>query len=269
LRILVETYRPRGDVYESLIFRKNLFAPQTGSPIIEYPQGGDLVSKDGVVYLANDWFPILEADRPVEVVTLLGVEFHQFSLPKAPVAAVEPPAEPPVVPVGVTGFAALPLDLTQDLMDASGAPEASDEDADEWRVPHPGDVGSIIQVRDADSGWRWTDRKLLAIIPEDLDNPNRGSFVCATKDETTICFAWKFARIAKQKPAWEPQPGDCIRVAEGSLKGHFGVVLSGARPRADQSWEPEVEDNLDYRWIWIPKLGPWTNRVHKRTLAPA
>jgi hypothetical protein len=71
------------------------------------------------------------------------------------------------------------------------------------------------------------------------------------------------------KPVWEPQPGDCIRVAEGSLKGHFGVVLSGARPRADQSWELEVEDNLDYRWIWIPKLGGWTNRVHKRNLAPA
>ncbi len=81
--------------------------------------------------------------------------------------------------------------------------------------------------------------------------------------------------FVQQKPgesggtAWEPQPGDCIRVTEGSLKGHFGVVLSGARSRADQSWEPEVEDNLDYRWIWIPKLGPWTNRVHKRTLAPA
>jgi hypothetical protein len=180
------------------------------------------VSKDGVVYLANDWFPSLVADRPVEVVTLLGVEFHQFSLPKAPVAAVEPPQEAPEVPVGVTGFAGLPLDLTQDRKVASGAPEASDEDADEasdeWRVPHPGDVGSIIQVRDADSGWRWTDRKLLAIIPEDLDNPNRGSFVCATKDgdETTICFTWKFARIAKQKPAWEPQPGGCVRVTEAS-----------------------------------------------------
>jgi hypothetical protein len=68
---------------------------------------------------------------------------------------------------------------------------------------------------------------------------------------------------------WEPQPGDCIRVTEGSLKGHFGVVLSGARPRTDQPWEPRVEKNPDYRWIWIPNLGGWTNRVHKRTLAPA
>lgn len=68
---------------------------------------------------------------------------------------------------------------------------------------------------------------------------------------------------------WEPQPGDCIRVTEGSLKGHFGVVLSGARPRTDQPWEPRVEENPDYRWIWIPNLGGWTNRVHKRNLAPA
>jgi hypothetical protein len=82
---------------------------------------------------------------------------------------------------------------------------------------------------------------------------------------------WFMPQVFKEapKPAWEPQPGDCIRVTEGSLKGHFGVVLSGARPRTDQPWEPEVEDNLDYRWIWIPKLGPWTNRVHKRNLAPA
>jgi hypothetical protein len=192
LRVLVRTHKDKqgeGDVYESQIFLKNLFAPQTDSPIIEYPQGGDLVSKDGVVYLANDWFPSLVSDRPVEVVTLLGVEFHQFALPKAPVAAVEAPAEAPEVPVGV---------------------EASEEDADEWRVPHPGDVGSIIQVRDADSGWRWTDRKLLAIIPEHLNNPNRGSFVCATKDETGICFTWKHARISNKQqpeaPKEEPKP---------------------------------------------------------------
>jgi hypothetical protein len=219
LRVLVRTHKDKqgeGDVYESLIFRKNLFAPQTGSPIIEYPQGGDLVSKDGVVYLANDWFPSLVSDRPVEVVTLLGVEFHQFSLPKAPVAAVEPPAEAPEVPVGVTGFAALPLDLTQDLMDASVAPEASDEDADEWRVPHPGDVGSIIQARDSEDAShvdsRWLDRKLVAVIATHLEDSPRGTFVCAAThgNETRVCHTWKFARISNKQqpeaPKEEPKP---------------------------------------------------------------
>ena len=102
LRVLVPTHKDKqgeGDVYESLIFDKNLFDPQTDSPIIEYPKGGDLVSEDGPVYLANDWLPSLICDRPVEVTTILGVEFVQFDLPDAPsVVAVEPPAEPEAEP---------------------------------------------------------------------------------------------------------------------------------------------------------------------------
>jgi hypothetical protein len=200
-----------------------------------------------------------------------GYYFDLAWLSPAPVA-VEPPQEPPQeapeVPVGVTGFVGLPLDLTQDRRVASGAPEASDEDADEWRVPDVDDIGKLVQVRDVAEDDYWETGRLLAILTYDFGS---GTFVCrkATPSEST--YSWKHARISnKQQPeAWEPQPGDCIRVTEGSLKGHFGVVLSGARSRADQSWEPEVEDNLDFRWIWIPKLGPWTNRVHKRNLAPA
>jgi hypothetical protein len=174
------------------------------------------------------------------LVTLFGLgwDFHSSWLS---------PAEAPVG-VKATGFAALPLDLTQDLMDASVAPEASDEDADEWRVPHPGDVGSIIQVRDADSGWRWTDRKLLAIIPEDLDKPNRGSFVCATKDgdETTICFTWKFARIAKQKPAVEP-PAEAPEVPVG-VTGFAGLPLDLTQDRRVASGAPEASDEDADEW---------------------
>jgi hypothetical protein len=180
LRILVETHRPKGDVYESLIFRKNLFAPQTDSPIIEYPQGGDLVSKDGVVYLANDWFPSLVADRPVEVVTLLGVEFHQFDLPKAPVAAVEPPAEAPEVPVGVTGFVGVSLNV----------------DEYEWRVPDANDIGKIVEVRDSGAEG-WHTRRLMAVLGE-YDGKERGQFVCKGD---TICYPWRIARISnKQQP---------------------------------------------------------------------
>jgi len=70
---------------------------------------------------------------------------------------------------------------------------------------------------------------------------------------------------------WEPQPGDCIRVTEGSLKGHFGVVLSGLfpLPRTHPAHKEAVEAYPDWRWIWIPQVGPWSSMVHKRHLAPA
>lgn len=72
------------------------------------------------------------------------------------------------------------------------------EPEDEWRVPHPGDVGSIIQVRNTEDESHvdstWTDRKLVAVIPTHLDNPNRGAFVCANR-AGSFCHAWKFARI--------------------------------------------------------------------------
>jgi hypothetical protein len=155
-------------------------------------------------------------------------------------------------------------------------PEA--DDADEWRVPHPGDVGSIIQVRDADTGWRWTDRKLLAIIPEDLDSPNRGSFVCATTnrdgDETSICFTWKFARIAKQKPAAEPQPeapepekdqyfapSTKVKILHPDCLGRTGTT----------SWENCSIPNCLFVWVDSedPVLRVGAIPIHKKWLAPA
>jgi hypothetical protein len=68
---------------------------------------------------------------------------------------------------------------------------------------------------------------------------------------------------------WEPQPGDCVRVTEGELKGKFGVVLSGLFPRTHPAHKETVEAYPDWRWIWIPEVGPWTSMVHKRRLAPA
>jgi hypothetical protein len=134
LRVLVPTHKDKqgeGDVYESLIFDKNLFAPQTDSPIIEYPLRGDLVSEDGPVYLANDWFPSLVCDRPVEVVTTLGVEFDQFDLPDAPiVVAVEPPAEP----------------------EAEAPAEAAEAPKPAWE-PKEGDWVTITKPTHAHRGW--------------------------------------------------------------------------------------------------------------------
>jgi hypothetical protein len=162
-------------------------------------------------------------------------------------ASVEPPQE---APTGVTGFVGVSLDA----------------DEYEWRVPDVNDIGKLVEVRYSDSSG-WCTRKLMAILGV---YGSDGRYVCQG-DSSSRNYAWKHARISnKQQPeAWEPQPGDCIRVTEGSLKGHFGVVLSGARPRTDQPQKPRVEENPDYRWIWIPKLGGWHNRVHKRNLAPA
>ena len=217
LRVLVPTYKNKGDVYESQIFRKNLFAPRTDSPIIEYPQGGDLVSENGVVYLANDWFPSLVSDRPVEVVTLLGVEFHQFALPKAPTVAVEPPAEAPEAPVGVTGFVGVSLDV--------------DEDADEWRVPDVDDIGKIVEVRDLeDPSAGWFTRRLMAVLGEG-DSKGRGQFVCKS-DKSRGCYLWKHARISnKQQPdAPKPEtfqeikPGTKVKILHPDCLGRTGTT---------------------------------------------
>jgi hypothetical protein len=232
LRVLVRTHKDKqgeGDVYESQIFLKNLFAPQTDSPIIEYPQGGDLVSKDGVVYLANDWFPSLVADRPVEVVTLLGVEFHQFSLPKAPVAAVEPPAEAPE--------------------EASEGVEASDEDADEWRVPDVVDIGKLVEVRDSDES-HWRTRILTAVLGI---YSGGGRYVCAI-GETQSSHLWKHARISNKQqpeaPKEEPKPlphfdkiGKKVvvsRYVAGVVEWHRLGYLASVSTR------PELEGVIEY-----------------------
>jgi hypothetical protein len=166
-------------------------------------------------------------------------------------APEEPPQEPSAeAPTGVTGFGGVSLDA----------------DEYKWRVPDVNDIGKRVEVREFDSS-EWCTRRLVAILGVYGDE---GRYVCKG-DGLTRSYLWKHARVSnKQQPeAWEPQPGDCVRVTEGSLKGKFGVVLSGARPRTDQSQEPRVEENPDYRWIWIPRLGGWYNKVHKRNLAPA
>ena len=88
LRVLVPTHKDEkgADVYQSLVFNTSLFDPKTKSPVIEYPIGGDLLSSDGPIYLANSWNPKLSPDMPVEVEVTLNIGFDFFDVPDAPVA---------------------------------------------------------------------------------------------------------------------------------------------------------------------------------------
>jgi hypothetical protein len=157
-------------------------------------------------------------------------------------------------------------------------PEA--DDADEWRVVHPGDVGSIIQVRDSEDAShddsRWIDRKLVAVIATRLEDSPQGTFVCAAKhgNETRVCHTWKFARIAKQKPAAEPQPeapepekdqyfapSTKVKILHPDCLGRTGTT----------SWENCPVPNCLFVWVDSedPVLRVGAIPIHKKWLAPA
>lgn len=95
--------------------------------------------------------------------------------------------------------------------DPCGVPHSSD---DSFRVPHPGDVGKTVWVRDSedpnadDAVWRA--RTLVAVLPDaQPGDTSHRSFICAVQGKTAkyICQPWRFALISKDHPmAPQPEP---------------------------------------------------------------
>jgi hypothetical protein len=99
------------------------------------------------------------------------------------------------------------------------------ETPDEWRVPCPSDVGSMIQVRDTED-LEWVDRKLVAILVD--MSPYKGTFVCHRRNKTeqnAPCYTWKFARIKKALPFNDQQfkVGDLVRICKPEMQCVFGL----------------------------------------------
>jgi len=92
------------------------------------------------------------------------------------------------------------------------------DEEDSYRVPHPGDVGKKVWVRDqedptADDGV-WFARTLVAVLPDAQpgDDSHR-CFVCSSngKDAHSVCHTWRFARILKDLSVKPPQPEPVIK----------------------------------------------------------
>jgi hypothetical protein len=150
-------------------------------------------------------------------------------------------------------------------MDASGAPEASDEDADEdadeWRVPDVVDIGKLVEVRDLETG-RWRTRRLMAVLGV---YDGKGQFVC--KGDAG-CYLWKHARIPnKQQPEppkpetfQEIQPGTKVKILHPDCLGRTGTT----------SWENCPFPNCLFVWVDSedPVLRVGAIPILKRYLAP-
>jgi hypothetical protein len=92
------------------------------------------------------------------------------------------------------------------------------DEEDSYRVPHPGDVGKKVWVRDqedptADDGV-WFERTLVAVLPDAQpgDDSHR-CFVCSSngKDAHSVCHTWRFARILKGLSVKPQQPEPVIK----------------------------------------------------------
>jgi hypothetical protein len=93
-----------------------------------------------------------------------------------------------------------------------------DEEDSYYRVPHPGDVGKKVWVRDqedptADDGV-WFERTLVAVLPDaQPGNDSHRCFVCSSngKDAHSVCHTWRFARILKDLSVKPPQPEPTVK----------------------------------------------------------
>ncbi len=123
--------------------------------------------------------------------------------------------------------------------------DANNEIEDSYRVPHPGDVGKKVWVRDqedptADDGV-WFERTLVAVLPDAQpgDDSHR-SFVCSSngKDAHSVCHTWRFARILEVLSVEPQQPEPVIKES--------------------LTTEPEPANN--------PKTEPWTPKRGEKVI---
>jgi len=120
---------------------------------------------------------------------------------------------------------------------------------DNYRVPHPGDVGKTVWVRDSEHPKAddavWQARTLVAVLPDaQPGDKSHRSFVCAVQGKTAlnICHSWRFALIPKDqqmKPWPGPSPSANVPESPDSSVDHSADANKMVEPVVKQSLTSE------------------------------